>query len=1464
MKKHSRRFWSQHGTQVSGERGKGQVRKAKDRRPLQAERLEGRSLLAADVNPFHNELFPTDVDNDVYLSPRDALMVINDLNTYGSRSLLASSGTPVGELPQAAPFMVDVNGDGFVSPQDALGIINQLNGEGEGTSVQFGFTTLSLTGTAISSVQVGDHFRLRTNVQDIRALPSGVFAGYLDVAFTTNLQPVIRENQRIQVTGNPDDGSFTLTFSGQTTAPITFDPQNNTPTAGQIRLALEALSNIDPGEIEVFNGPNVGTSWDVKFGGKRYGDTNVVNMTGAGTFNGGTSPGVTITEFPGSSPVAGENDTIVRSTSYGTNYPNSPSARNGEGSDLNVLNEIGGIAGLTPLGGGNQLLFTYEFKATGSGTGTFTANPAEDSPSHDVLLFGSSTTVPDAEIVYPSVNISITQAANAVNDSATATEDQTTATRVDVLANDTILAGTKTIVSFTQPANGNVTRFTNGNTNPADDQLDFIPAANFFGQTTFTYVLSDGGANTSTATVTITVSGVNDAPTIAGPTSVSTNEDTTVAFTGGNTVSVADIDAQSGNVTVTLNSSGALNVDGSFAGLISSGSNGSATFALTGTVTQVNSALATLTFLPALNFNGSTQITATVNDNGNTGSGGAKTASRTMTVSVTAVNDAPVNSVPGAQSVTEGTTLVFSSANANAITTNDVDVGANPVQINLGVTQGKLTLPNLAGLTNVTGNGTNAVSFRGTLTAVNAALNGLSYVPNDLFIGEDTLTITTSDLGSSPLPVITDTDSVTINVIPNIRPRAINDSATVDEDSSNNLITVIGNDIPNAGATITLLSVADGSKGTTEIVSGQISYTPNGNEFGTDTFTYVINDSSGQGADSTGTVTVTIREINDAPIPVNDSRDATEDIPLTIGGATLASNDSPGPNESSQSLTVTAVSSTSAQGGTVTLSGGNVIYTPASNFNGTDTFTYTVTDNGTTFGVAAPQSATGTVTVTVAAVNDNPIAGNNSVTGVEDTAVTVNFSTLLANDSPGGGTDEAGQTLSVQSVAATSSIGGTVTTDATSLVFTPPDDFNGVATITYVVQDDGSPVGTATGTLTITLSEVNDDPTANPDSLSAVKNVTKVISAASLLGNDSKGPANESDQTLRITSVTSPSARGGTVVLNGDGSVSYTPPAEAIGDDSFTYTMSDDGTTNGSPANLTSSALVTINILDFIPMTFSGAVYFDLNNDGLRQDNEPGMGGVEVVLEGEDFEGNAVGPLEATTDRDGHYEFLELAPGDYHVFQKSQPANTVDGLEHSGTTTVEVDGNDRFMFDVTVEENVELPSQVLGNNNFGERGVSSAFASVFALLASSANEGAELPQGILFSYSSSDGLDPDWFHFLDGWNSFLSADLDLAADHQSAVLTVVNGASQTLQTTISVSSGRLRVRTDATGAVVVHVVGNPSDFTLAQAGGEGEGEGEAPEVESAVMVAAAARGGQSTADVVRTVDAVLASGESWT
>lgn len=119
----------------------------------------------------------------------------------------------------------------------------------------------------------------------------------------------------------------------------------------------------------------------------------------------------------------------------------------------------------------------------------------------------------------------------------------------------------------------------------------------------------------------------------------------------------------------------------------------------------------------------------------------------TSTVDVTAVNDAPVNNVPGGQTVNEDSKLVFSGGNGNGVSISDAD--GNTETVTLDVLHGALTLGSTTGLTGLSGNGTASVTFTGTVAQANAALSGLTYKGVLDFNGLDTLTVTTNDDGNT-------------------------------------------------------------------------------------------------------------------------------------------------------------------------------------------------------------------------------------------------------------------------------------------------------------------------------------------------------------------------------------------------------------------------------------------------------------------------------------------------------------------------------------------------------------------------------------------------------------------------------------------------------------------------------------------------------------------------------------------
>src|SRR5206468_2325264 len=134
---------------------------------------------------------------------------------------------------------------------------------------------------------------------------------------------------------------------------------------------------------------------------------------------------------------------------------------------------------------------------------------------------------------------------------------------------------------------------------------------------------------------------------------------------------------------------------------------------------------------------------------------------------------------------------------------------------------------------------------------------------------------------------------------------------------------------------------------------------------------------------SANTVNVTVTEVNDSPTAVNDSTTVAEDGSVNLDPRT---NDLKGPaNESGQTLDVTAV--TQGGHGTVSFTASGVTYTPAANYNGPDSFSYTITDDGTTNGAADPKTPTPTANVPVTEVNDSPTANADSTTVAEDGSV---------------------------------------------------------------------------------------------------------------------------------------------------------------------------------------------------------------------------------------------------------------------------------------------------------------------------------------------------------------------------------------------------------------------------------------------------------------------------------------------
>src|SRR5439155_272846 len=212
--------------------------------------------------------------------------------------------------------------------------------------------------------------------------------------------------------------------------------------------------------------------------------------------------------------------------------------------------------------------------------------------------------------------------------------------------------------------------------------------------------------------------------------------------------------------------------------------------------------------------------------------------------------------------------------------------------------------------------------------------------------------------------------------------------------------------------------------------TGSFSYLPAADFNGSDSFSYVAHD--GQPESEVAMVTIAVLPRNDAPVAANDSYSTAEETALTVGAPGVLGNDT---DVEGDSLSAVLVSSPSY--GTLTLNtDGSFSYTPATNFNGLDSFSYKANDGTVDSGVA-------TVLITVDAVNDAPVAANDDgYTTAEDTELTVIAPGVLANDS-----DVDGNSLSAVLVSSPSH--GTLTLNSDgSLVYLPALNFNGIDTFT--------------------------------------------------------------------------------------------------------------------------------------------------------------------------------------------------------------------------------------------------------------------------------------------------------------------------------------------------------------------------------------------------------------------------------
>ncbi|WP_283193223.1 tandem-95 repeat protein [Rhizobium sp. AN80A] len=756
------------------------------------------------------------------------------------------------------------------------------------------------------------------------------------------------------------------------------------------------------------------------------------------------------------------------------------------------------------------------------------------------------------------VAITVTPVADITPDTVATAEDTAITFNVITGTNgataDTFKDPGRAVTSVTQPPAGQ-----GSVTFAADGTLVYTPAANFNGQTTFTYTVTSGGV-TETATVTVNVSAVNDAPVNSLPASGwSTSEDTAIALSG---LSISDVDAGTGTMTVTLAVSGGTVSASSGAGVTVSGS-GSTSLTLSGTLSAINAYLASAAapqFNPAANASGSVTLTMTTNDGGNTGSGGALTDVDTRTITIDPVNDAPVNTLPaGGWSVNEDTALALTG-----LAISDVDAGSGTMTVVLGVNSGQLTAVSGSGVT-ISGSGTSSLTLSGTLASINAYLASTArpvYTPVADFNGAVTLTMTTNDGGNTGSGgALTDVDTATITVI------AVNDAPTLDLDTSaagtgyatsyteNAAGVAIVNtgvlvaDVDNANMASATIIISNGQAGDVLAVTGTL---PSGitASYNASTFTLTLTGSATKAAYQTALGQIRYASTSDDPGAV------TRSINVTVSDGAASSN-----------TAVTTVAVTPVNDAPV---------------NTLPTGGWTVGEDGTLsltgLSVADPDIGSGTATVTLS-------VGSGVLTAASGSGVTVTGSGTSAITLSG--------TLS--------SINAYLASTARP-TYAPVADFNGSVTLT-MTSSDGQLTDTDTQTISVTaVADIaNDTATTNED--------TAVVIAVD--ANDSFENAGHTITAINGSAIVTNgvvNVASGTVRLNADGTLTFTPSVNVNGSTSFTYTVTSGGVTETATVNVT---IVPVNdapvntvpgaqtVAEDTPLVVSGVSVADVDGDAL-------------------------------------------------------------------------------------------------------------------------------------------------------------------------------------------------------------------------------------------------------------------------
>jgi len=775
----------------------------------------------------------------------------------------------------------------------------------------------------------------------------------------------------------------------------------------------------------------------------------------------------------------------------------------------------------------NQPAWSTFDTATGSISGTPDNGDVGDYTGIVITASSQGSLTDDLDIF--TISVTNVNDAPVANDDTTSTDEDTDIV-IDVLTNDTDadVGDTLTITGLSSVVNGMAVIL--------NDQVTFTPTANVNGTGSFTYTMSDGVISDN-ANVTITINSINDLPVISGSPATLVDQDVayffiptasdgdgdTLTFSISGQPSWASFSSVTGALTGTPENSDI----GDYTNIIISVSDASATESLeaftitvanlndapvavddsgttdedvqiiidvldndsdldagdTLTITQVTSELngtavienGQVTFVPDDNFNGTASFSYDVSD-------GIALDSANVTITVNSINDAPVISGTPATSVLQDNVYSFTPTGSDA----DSDL----------LTYAIVNQPSWAGFESGTG-----------------ALTG---TPTNSDVGDYAgIEISVSSDGglSDTLPIFS------INVTnTNDAPVAVDDTATTDEDIAITINVLINDTDQDAGDTLVISETNTEVGGTATIVANQVLFTPNAEFSGTGSFNYVISDGT---VTDTASVSITVNNINDAPVANDDTATIDEDNEITMN---VLMNDT----DADDGDTLTILSISGVTDGVAVIDNNRITYTPDEDFNGVETITYTVTDSVLT--------DTATVTIIVNSINDAPIISGTPATSIleDDTYLFIPTASDADGDS---------LTFSISNQPGWASF----STTTGELTGTPGNDDVGSYSNIQITVTSGGGLSDSLTLFAITVTNVNDAPVAVNDYITTDEDTTVAIN---ILINDS----DLDDDDLTVDSQT---ATNGSLVLNNDQTLSYTPNANFNGTDTISYTISD-------------------------------------------------------------------------------------------------------------------------------------------------------------------------------------------------------------------------------------------------------------------------------------------------------------------